>query len=263
MPARPMRHDPVRVLPMLADGLVDLLLGSACVGCGRPGRVLCEGCRGSLPDGAALAWPSPVPPGLVPPFATGPYDAVVRAMVLAHKEKRALALARPLGGLLAQAAAVALDSTATARDDPVVLVPVPSRPAAVRQRGHDATLAMTRFAVRALVAAGRPATVGRLLRLRPGVADQSGLDARGRAANLAGSMTAPARLVRRLGERVPRAHVVVCDDVLTTGATLREAQRALESAGLAVRAAAAVAATARRVPPPRSAASLPPSPPTD
>ncbi|MFC6340712.1 phosphoribosyltransferase family protein, partial [Nocardioides hankookensis] len=40
----------------------------------------------------------------------------------------------------------------------------------------------------------------------------------------------------------------VCDDVVTTGVTLREAQRALEAVGLEVAAAAAVAATRRRIP---------------
>ena len=37
-----------------------------------------------------------------------------------------------------------------------------------------------------------------------------------------------------LARRLPEAHVVVCDDVLTTGATVREAQRALEAVGLGV-----------------------------
>ena len=79
------------------------------------------------------------------------------------------------------------------------------------------------------------------------MADQAGLDAAGRAANLAGSMFCPT------GAAAPAApaggvRVVVCDDVLTTGATAREAQRALEAVGLEVAGIAAVAATRRRVP---------------
>lgn len=225
----------------LLDAGADLLLGSACVGCGEPGRVLCPDCRSGLPSYAAEAWPTPTPAGLARPFATGAYDGVLRAMVVGHKERRLLALTRPLGDLLATSVLAAAGPAA-----PLLLVPVPSRPAAVRARGHDPTLAMTRRAARALRVSGREVTVARLLRTRGGVADQAGLDADQRHANLAGSMASPAAAVRRLAGR--RAHVVVCDDVITTGATAREAQRALEAAGVAVLAIAAVAATARRHP---------------
>ncbi len=61
-------------------------------------------------------------------------------MVLAHKERGVLALATPLGRLLAVAVVAALADAATG---PVVLVPVPSRPASVRSRGHDPTWTMT------------------------------------------------------------------------------------------------------------------------
>ena len=107
--------------------------------------------------------------------------------------------------------------------------------------------AMTARAARDLRAVGVDALAVPLLRSRRGVADQAGLGAEERAANLAGSMHCPTELLRRLAVRRPRARLVVCDDVLTTGATAREAQRALESVGLEVVAVATVAATRRRI----------------
>lgn len=226
----------------LADGFGDLVLGVACVGCGRGGRALCRPCADRLPREPALRWPSPTPPGLVPPWAMGDYADLLRALVLAHKEHRVLALARPLGDLLA----CSVVEARAGPGPPLVLVPVPSRSRAVRQRGHDPTLALTRAAARVLAGRDVPVVVARLLRVRPGVRDQAGLDARERASNLAGSMAVSSAAVRRLARAVPRAHLVLCDDVVTTGATLREAQRALEACGVPVHAAALVAATARR-----------------
>jgi predicted amidophosphoribosyltransferase len=59
-------------------------------------------------------------------------------------------------------------------------------------------------------------------------------------------MCCPSRSLRRLGARHPRGLAVICDDVLTTGATAREAQRALEASGVTVLGIATVAATRRR-----------------
>ncbi|CAI9408087.1 ComF family protein [Nocardioides sp. T2.26MG-1] len=228
------------------DGSLDLLLGGSCVGCARPGRPLCEPCAAGLPDGARPAWPSPVPAGLAPPWAAAAYDGTVRALVLAHKEHRVLALRGPLGRLLAQAVSSALHGQPGGPAGPVVLVPVPSRPGSARARGHDPTWSITVRAARLARAGGLDVVATRLLRSRSGVLDQAGLGAAARAANLAGSMHCPATSLRRLATCRPRASLVVCDDVLTTGSTAREAQRALESVGLTVVALAAVAATRRR-----------------
>jgi predicted amidophosphoribosyltransferase len=131
---------------------------------------------------------------------------------------------------------------------PTLLVPVPSRRAVVRTRGHDPMLRITRAAGRALRREGRPVHVARLLEVRGAVVDQAGLDSRQRAANLAGSMGVRSRVRTALAQRGVAVSLVICDDVLTTGATAREAQRALEDSGLRVRAVVTVAATRKRLP---------------
>ncbi len=249
---------PSGLLAALYDALVDLLLGSRCAVCGRGGRPLCHPCAADLPRGAHIAWPDPTPDGLALPVAAAAYEGAVKALVLAHKEQQVLALATPLAGLLAEAVrelcAVGRQVALTGRDPPLdrlVLVPVPSRPAVVRARGHDPLLRVSRRAAGRLrrtdpSGAGRAlprrVTVRRLLRARGRVRDQAGLTAVERAANLRDAFCC--RALARPGD----PPVVVVDDVLTTGATAREAQRALEAAGHVVLGIATVAATRRRHP---------------
>lgn len=232
----------------LTSAFHDLVLGGQCVGCARPGRVLCSTCRDALEPTPRPAWPNPVPAGLRAPWAAAPYDGTVRAMVLGHKEHGQLALARPLGDLLAVAVAGLLREVSP-DPAPVVLVPVPSRPSSTRARGHDPTATLTRCAAGALRADGLDVRRLSLLRTRRGLADQAGLDAAGRAANLAGALRVHAPGIARLARAGRRVHLVVTDDVLTTGATAAEAQRALAAVGLPTLGLAAVAATLRRVPP--------------
>ena len=242
----------------ILDDVLDLVTGSSCLGCARPGRMLCPPCRSTLGGEPFAAWPEPVPAGLAEPWAAAPYVDVVRDLVIAHKERGRLALARPLGGLLADCVAAATASQGP--HQPVVLVPVPSRPGVTRRRGHAPTRALVSLAAERLRASGRDVVVADLLVSRRGVRDQAGLDAAARAANLEGSMSCPSGRLRALAARRPAARVVVCDDVLTTGSTAREAQRALEAVGLVVQAVAAVAATPRRSRG-RRAADDPPEPP--
>lgn len=236
----------------MLDAARDLVLGGACVGCGRAGRAWCASCAAALDPRPAPAWPTPPPPGLTQPWAATTYDGAVRAMIVGHKERRQLALAVPLGELLAEAVRSALEALApsVAGDGgppvPLALVPVPSRPATTRQRGYQPTAALVRAAAGRLSRTGRPAACVPLLRTRPGVADQSGLDAQARVANLAGAFRVHGPALRRQARAGVAVHVLVCDDVVTTGASLAEAQRALRAVGLVPLAAVAVAATRRR-----------------
>ena len=219
------------------EGLLDLVLPQECAGCATGGSRWCRGCAGELlaatqrPLGRTA--PSPVPPGFpLLAAAAAAYDGAVRGALLAHKERGRLGLVRPLGHALA-AAVLALDPSG-----PVLLVPVPSDPREVRRRGHDHARRLARSAATALRARGQDAAAAPLLVHGRRVADQAGLDAAQRRANLRGAL----RVRHRLDGQV----VVVVDDVVTTGATMAEAVRALAAAGARVHGAATVAATVRR-----------------
>jgi predicted amidophosphoribosyltransferase len=103
-----------------------------------------------------------------------------------------------------------------------------------------------RVAARLLRASGADLVVSTVLRQRDVVADQAGLSAGERAANLAERMAVRTGRLRALARIGVPVTAVVCDDVLTTGSTAREAQRALEDVGLPVAAICCVAATRRR-----------------
>ncbi|MFE6483875.1 ComF family protein [Streptomyces sp. NPDC057757] len=132
----------------------------------------------------------------------------------------------------------------------VLLVPVPSSRRAVRARGHDPARRIALAAAGELRRTGTPARVLAVLRQRRAVADQSGLNSRQRLANLAGALeVAPG------GERLLAGggRIVLVDDLMTTGASLTEAARAVRagvpytgSADDAYRAAAWAAAGERR-----------------
>lgn len=221
---------------------LDLVLGSTCAGCGTPGPAVCAPCHAVLPV-PRPARPDPTPAGFGTCWTSGDYAGALAHAVVAHKERGRTAVAPFLAGRLALTVAAA--TAAAPPDARVVLVPVPSRPGVVRARGDDPLGRVVRGAATRLRRAGGDVRVRSLLRSRRGVVDQAGLDANARAANLAGSMTCPSPGVRRLARAGP-ALVVVCDDVVTTGATLVEARRALLAVGVRPCASAVVAAVQRR-----------------
>ncbi len=216
--------------------LSGLLLPVACAGCGRPRTELCAACGAALHGGTARrVRPSPLPPGLPAVYAAAPYENAVRAVLLAHKERGALGLAGALGRALAGCVRAGAgrpgDAGGSRLAGLLLLVPVPSARSSTAARGHDPVRRIAVAAARDLRRVGLPAQVLPLLRQRRAVADQAGLGARQRRANLAGALELTAgggRLLRR--GLLRHGRVILVDDLLTTGSTLAEAARAVGEA---------------------------------
>lgn len=224
-----------------ADALA-LVLPVSCAGCGEADVALCERCLLALaPD---PQWRTlDAPGGPVTVWSALAFDGVAARVLRALKEEGRTGLAWALGPALA----VALAHAGAGGD--VLLVPMPTSRAAYRRRGFRVPDLLLRRA------GHRPR---RLLRQARRTDDQRGLDREARRRNVAHSLVArvpwqapgasrDASSERRDGsEQAVRPRVVVVDDVVTTGASLAEAVRALRAAGAEVVAAVTLAATPRR-----------------
>lgn len=198
---------------------------------------LCDACRHDLPWNlhACRHCALPLPAGLdccadcrrqPPPLTTlaplryaFPVDALVAGLKYHHR----LSHAPVLGRLLLEAV------QAAGRPRPDLLLPVPLHPSRLAARGCNQALEVARPLARALELPLETALVRRVR----ATAAQRGLDARARRRNLrAAFMLDPQRLAA-----LPRpCHVVLIDDVSTTGSTLTAIARLLQAEGFGVEA---------------------------
>jgi ComF family protein len=163
-------------------------------------------------------------------FCAGMFTGALRAAIHKLKYESDAPLAEPLGGLIAEALAPK-HLTKALKEGPPILVPVPLHPERERSRGYNQCALL---ADEVAQKTGWPLD-GSLHRVRP-TKSQVGLHMEARKLNVAGAFqwragTAP-------------EHVVLVDDVCTTGATLAECAYALRKAGVKHVFAAAVAKAA-------------------
>lgn len=194
---------------------LERITGPVCRVCGVPFDPLAGAGLGGRTCGACRLTP--------PPFhyarAAARYGDTVRQAVHAFKFGRRRALAAPLGDLLAGIGLAGLPGP-----EPDLVLPVPLHPSRERERGFNQAALL---AARLGRAVGLAVDVTALKRRRA-TAAQADLPARERQANVRGAFT-----VRR-PERVAGRHVLLVDDVLTTGSTAGSCATALLQAGAAV-----------------------------
>lgn len=229
----------VRGLGILGRGFIGALLPVQCAGCRAWDEVLCPSCR-SLASGPAHVASIDGVRGPLPLVVMGDYDGPLRRIVLAAKhsartdlsdflDEAGARLGTALGGVLGVAGspAAAVGSPAGRVSSAggaveVWVVPAPSSWKR-RLRGRQVALPLARAVARALAAGARPGVRVRVVdavRLRVGATSQSGKAGAQRTVGRMGSMYA-------LAVPGPGVLVVAVDDVVTTGATIREMERVL------------------------------------
>ena len=192
---------------------------------------LCDGCRADLPYNrhACRCCALPLPPAAPtlcgpcsrkpPPFddALAPfhYRPPIDRLLLELKFNQRLHLGRSLGHLWLAWLAEQLDPA----QRPDLILPIPLHPHRLRTRGYNQALELARPLARELAI---PIATD-LCRRSMDTPQQTRLDRKERRCNLRGAFEVTAPLTGR--------HLVVLDDVVTTGATVVEVAKILKRAG--------------------------------
>ena len=197
--------------------LSELIFPSRCLGCRQLGIGICSTCRAS--------WHPHIYRTFIttdnfsfPVYSAVAYSLVAQKVLLGAKESALQDADRLILQALSHSLSYFYSEIGIAD-----LVPIPSRKVNARKRGRDFILEQTkalsqspRVQVRAILSHSRK------------VKDQTTLNSRSRELNLSQSMSCANQ------EDSSNIPVIIIDDLVTSGATLREAGRALHGAGYTV-----------------------------
>ena len=167
----------------------------------------CPGCPGTLPRFARV-------------FRLGPYTGVLRSMIRRFKYRRQDTMLARAARMLARTVAAGFSDPASTPPDLVMPVPMHWRRRLVR--GFDHARALGRAVAKDI----RLPVGNELVRVRH-TAPQVHMPRSARIANVRGAFA-----VHR-GDALGGSHILLLDDVTTTGATANEAARTLLRAGVA------------------------------
>ena len=194
----------------------ELIFPSRCIGCSALGLEICSQCRRYWHPHIYRSWSHTVPH--FPIYSAIPYSPIAGKVILSAKENGLLSADRLIVSALKHALRYSIEEQGAAS-----LVPIPSRKSVARLRGRQFITDLSR---QLSSETGLP-LYENLRHIRT-VRDQSSLDAKSRFANIDGAL---------ISQRFFSGKAFLIDDLITTGATLNEAARALRMQGIEVAAA--------------------------
>ena len=211
----------------LISDLKYLLFPTRCFGCRDLGYLICSNCR--------KLWNPHIYKSTIVDLAVYsaiPYSPVAKNILLAAKEQSIKSADQLVRSAIAASLQVLFQKYPNS-----ALVPIPSAPASNRRRGRDFINEMAIFVAKDMGVGVLP-----LLEQQRLVRDQSKLNMASRRENLAMALS----IKPQLRGNYSSESVVILDDLVTTGSTINEANRALTKAGFKVQAAATACVALRR-----------------
>jgi ComF family protein len=211
----------------LFEELLNIVMPTRCIWCGQIGSVLCEACFTEIKKPVRQ-----VSRLEISGYAVNAYSEKIAILIHEFKENQQLSLANNM-------AAVMWPGLQNFDLDKVLLVPMPSKKASFANRGFNPAEELAkRISRQAARGTTIRVSVSKCLKITGPVSDQAALSGEARRTNLDGTMSLAG---------FPAGHsAILIDDVVTTGATLREAERCLAKAGVKVQGFLAFAETPPR-----------------
>jgi len=214
-------------LSSIVRGISTLIFPETCLVCSQPGSDLCGVCKNRF-----------IPK---PKFLLGekfsivsslPYDEFSKKVILLSKEQGLVAAHR----ILARALSSAISEFRVKTRFSIVLIPTQGK--SLRRRGINHLEEISKMILRNTLI-NQDFEILNALEFTRRISDQTKLTESERTSNLRGAFR-----VKKVRISNP---VIVVDDVITTGSTLREAVRALQERNLTVIGAATACASQRRL----------------